>query len=273
MKPRVGQWKKRIGVWGGAISMSILLGTSSFCILPVQAMSSTEVLLPPLIQTMTESDEYRGLLHLGMLDTQILAVESEESAYEAVHASIVKLNFGEIYGSGAILRMTEDKILIVTCRHLLEYAPLTNKISVHFNDDTSLQGNVTYLSDQYDLGFVEVPIAQVSIDILRELRQVALPPQGYTTKAGMRMFHVGSVGGVGKQWKTGVIENPWQFFPEFNSFMMHNACEGKPGMSGGGVFDAYGHYIGMICGGLEQETASLPWSIIQAEMKGWYGFL
>jgi hypothetical protein len=50
--------------------------------------------------------------------------------------------------------------------------------------------------------------------------------------------------------------------------MLYGHGFAKAGMSGGGTFDGYGHLIGMICGGTQQnETASVPLPSIIAAYK------
>ena len=53
--------------------------------------------------------------------------------------------------------------------------------------------------------------------------------------------------------------------------MIYNYCKAKGGMSGGGTFDEHGHYIGMVTGGYDDETASLPLSIILEERDRLFG--
>lgn len=252
------------------LGLSIIV--SLFCIFPIHAEELDSGLTGRrLIQTMSEQDEYEGLLHLGMLETPILAEEDIAAAYENVKPCIVKMNIGNLYGSGVILKLQEDVVTIVSCRHLLEYADASGAIEVSFTDGYQVIGKVTFTSEQYDIGFAEVQVSEIPIWTLKKLRQAVASKEAFQNViAGTEMFHAGSTDGVGATMYGGVVADPWQFFPEFNSFMMHNYCNGKPGMSGGGTFDAYGNFIGMISGGLGEETASLPLSVILEEFNRKY---
>lgn len=252
------------------LGLSIIV--SLFCIFPTNAEELDSGLTGRrLIQTMSEQDEYEGLLHLGMLETPILAEEDIAAAYENVKPCIVKMNIGNLYGSGVILKLQEDVVTIVSCRHLLEYADASGAIEVSFTDGYQVIGKVTFTSEQYDIGFAEVQVSGIPIWTLKKIRQAVTSKEAFqNVAAGTEMFHAGSTDGVGATMYGGVVADPWQFFPEFNSFMMHNYCNGKPGMSGGGTFDAYGNFIGMISGGLGEETASLPLSVILEEFNRIY---
>lgn len=218
-----------------------------------------------LIQTMSEQDEYEGLLQLGLLVTPVLKEENPQKAYEMVIPSVVKLSTDSLYGSGVIFSMTEDKIIMVSCAHLLLYA---DEIKVEFFNNRQAEGTVVYLSQQYDLGFVEIPTGEVDLATLKELRQVRRDMWGeIEVVAGTQMFQVGSADGPAKTMYEGFVADPWRYFPEFNSYMINNNCLGRPGMSGGGTFDGYGNYIGMISGGLGEQTASLPLLLITEEYQ------
>ena len=54
-------------------------------------------------------------------------------------------------------------------------------------------------------------------------------------------------------------------------YMIYNYCKAKAGMSGGGTYDEHGHCIGMITGGLADETASLPMQSIREEWERYAG--
>lgn len=64
--------------------------------------------------------------------------------------------------------------------------------------------------------------------------------------------------------------------PLFNTSVLETACFSRAGMSGGGVFDAGGHFLGLISGGEVPEDAqvreaeitySIPPALIAAEYE------
>lgn len=261
----------RVDWMGGAILKKRWIGFGAVFCLIVFLLSDIPISAAPgkaagrLIQTMSEQDEYEGLLQLGLLVTPVLKEENPQKAYEMVIPSVVKLSTDSLYGSGVIFSMTEDKIIMVSCAHLLLYA---DEIKVEFFNNRQAEGTVVYLSQQYDLGFVEIPTGEVDLATLKELRQVRRDMWGeIEVVAGTQMFQVGSADGPAKTMYEGFVADPWRYFSEFNSYMINNNCLGRPGMSGGGTFDGYGNYIGMISGGLGEQTASLPLMLIIEEYQ------
>ena len=219
--------------------------------------------LGPLIASMTYQDEYEGLVHLGFLDTQTIETQNIKSAYQKVSPSVVGIYAENFVGSGVIYALEDQRIIVLSCRHLLQYDETPE---ITFIDGEKVQGKLFYLSEQADLGFVEVDPGLLSIDTIKKIRRIAIDEMAYRQiEEGTELFHVGSVGRIAGNMYEGVILNQWKFFPEFNQFMIHSKCKAVPGMSGGGTFDAKGNYIGMILGGKGTETASLPLETIMEE--------
>ncbi len=225
--------------------------------------SASQDVLGPLIQTMTQQDEYEGLLHLGFLNTNTLSQQNIKKAYEQVQPAVVGIYAGNYHGSGVIYQMEDERLIIASCKHLLRYDETPE---ITFVNGYSMEGKLIYLSDQADLGFVMLEPKEIPIDTIKEIKKVSVNEQAYNQlEIDSFVFHVGSVAKTAGSMYEGVILDTWKFFPEFNTFMIHSKCLGEPGMSGGGTFDAKGNYIGMILGGKGEETASLPLKIIIEE--------
>jgi len=217
----------------------------------------------PLIQTTSSKDEYQGLLHLGLLQTDTLYEENVERAIEAVKPCIVMIDTGEYYGSGIIIAMEDDAVYVVSNKHLLNRS---DKPAVTFSNKKMAVGTLLGCSDEYDIGVVKVDIFGMLYSDWAQIRYANVNEVYFEDlKAGDMMFLVGSTDGVAQDVYQGTVLNPSEFFAEFSSYMIHNNCYGKKGMSGGGTFDAYGYLIGMTTGGLEDESASLPLDIILQE--------
>ena len=59
---------------------------------------------------------------------------------------------------------------------------------------------------------------------------------------------------------------PLIYLEDFQREMLYGKGEVLPGMSGSGVFDGYGHYLGMLTGGtLQGEIAAVPAKTIYDE--------
>ena len=64
----------------------------------------------------------------------------------------------------------------------------------------------------------------------------------------------------------GTLIYSWIYAEDFSQYMMLVDGESFPGMSGGGVFDEDGNFLGILCGVNDAgESAAVPLSIILAE--------
>lgn len=218
-----------------------------------------------LIQTTTPMEEYEGLLFLGLLETDLLTEENVDETVKNVSDSIVKIYVNGYVGSGVIFDVTKDYLMIVSNKHLLMY-DVVGEIAV--DDSSLLQGNVIGVSDQYDVGFISVSSNQLTTKEQDSIKKVNREQQKYDElNIGSTIIQIGSTDGVASNVYSGTVVNTWEFIGELNSFMLHNRCYAKPGMSGGGVFDGYGNFMGIITAGKKDQTVCLPLSIITSEYE------
>ncbi|NLL77532.1 MAG: trypsin-like peptidase domain-containing protein [Clostridiales bacterium] len=219
----------------------------------------------PLIQTTTFQDQYEGMVCYDGTVLHALEKADIKRAYENVKAGIVKISTGNFYGSGVIWEMNEKEIIIISNKHLLENWQEDGCITF-WNGITS-GGRIVKLSSLYDLGFLKVDIKDLAYEDLISLKEVKKDETAYAgLKAGDAVFHVGSADGAGENMYEGTVASPFWYIKEFDSYMLYGFGFGKPGMSGGGTFDAYGNFVGMLTGGTDtDETASLPITSILEE--------
>ena len=73
---------------------------------------------------------------------------------------------------------------------------------------------------------------------------------------------------------SGIQTQDWIYVEDFGCHMMIGKADAVPGMSGGGVFDQTGTFLGIICG-MDQEgnVAILPASVIASEYEVLFGVL
>lgn len=231
------------------------------------AHAAGEKLRRPLIQTTTFQDQYEGMVRYG--GTVLHALESADvtSAYENVKAGIVQINTGKLYGSGVIWEMDEKEVVIISNKHLLE--GWGEDGSITFWNGRTCGGKLLRLSQKYDLGFLKVEVKDLSYEELISLKEVKREDKPYRRlKAGDTIFTVGSADGAGANMYEAAVASPSWYIEEFDSYMLYGFGFAKPGMSGGGTFDAYGNFVGMLSGGTGgDETASLPITSILEEYR------
>lgn len=239
---------------------------------PIKAMAKEEE-LPHLIQTVTERDIYESMLALGLLETQTLMSDDCDKAYENVRSCVVRIDMGNAHGSGVIWEMTPECLVIVTNKHVLEY--WDELISyIRFPQGYLTDAQLMGTSDKYDVGFLTVDKKEFDYRELEKLRYVSKDMNAYKqVKAGDEMFcmgaensaHIGDeVQSAGDEsFYRGSVGDMWKYIDEFEEYMIYGIGYARPGMSGGGTFDAKGNFIGIISGGTaDGETASVPLPII-----------
>ena len=202
--------------------------------------------------------------------------------YQLARRSIVKVVVKDAAGSGIVWKI-EDGIVIVSNRHLLMKDVAAE---IGFGNGESVTAEVIGYSQQYDIGFVKVPEESATDNILRDIYEAV--PDLYETEsedaraaftsqyAARRVMQVGAlIDRNTANISTGSVSG-LKYMPLFNTTVLETACYSRAGMSGGGVFDEGGHFLGMISGGEVPEDAqtreaeitySIPPALIAAEYK------
>ncbi len=243
--------------------MAVCLFVTAVCT-PIQVCAREEE-LGPLVQTTTPEDEWLGLVHLKLLGAAENYNGDVSQSIRNSMPTVVQIRTGNYLGSGIILEIREDTLVIASNRHQLAGQEFS---SIKLYNGVEVAGRRIYLSDSIDVGFVLADISQLSYERRAKLRSVAVREGCNEQLAkGNEIFMIGSTDGVASNIYEGIVADPWYYFDEFGSHMIYNYCKAKPGMSGGGTYDEHGHCVGMITGGHDDETASLPMKSILNEWK------
>lgn len=197
--------------------------------------------------------------------TDSLAKEDEQALLNAISPAIVRIEAGKLFGSGIILDIGQDQILVITNRHLME----GDTPDVIFWDGMRAKAEALGYSEDCDLGFL-----QISLDDSQDMQVDSYRCARYDAavfadlKAGDELFILGSADYPAGNLSYGTIGNCSIYMEDFEMDMLWAYCEVKPGMSGSGVFDRWGNLIGMVCGGNEEkEAAALPLDRILEEWQ------
>lgn len=235
--------------------------------MPQKVQAKEEPLPPHLIQTVNDRDIYEGLVALELLACETLEEEDLSQAYELVKDCVVRVNMGNAYGSGIIWQFTNDSVIIATNGHVLEYWDDTSGF-IHFPEGYFVNASVLGVSKMYDVGFLTVDKEELGYEVLLTLSHVNAKKEVYESLvSGDAMFCVGSGAVIGAvEHHEGTVEDSWQYIEDFENWMLYGHGYARAGMSGGGVFDGYGHLIGMLTGGTQRnEIAAVPLpSLIEA---------
>ena len=181
---------------------------------------------------------------------------------EDVLGSCVRIQAKEHYGSGSILAMDENKITIVTNRHVLQYWDEDSYVT--FFNGTVREGRVAGISGHADVGFLQISAAEFDPGELEGIRAVEIPDTGLNRGD---WFFMGDL--ATDIWNPvfykGQVLDPSKYLEEFGMEMVYGDSAFKEGMSGCGVFDVEGKYVGMLTGGTDQnEIAAVPACVVSA---------
>ena len=194
-------------------------------------------------------------------------------AYQLARRSVVKVVAKDAAGSGIIWKIEDNGIVIVSNRHLLMKDV---EAEVVFYNNESVTARILGYSQQYDIGFLKIQKEVITNKILRDIYEAVpffYPSETQSEKStfaaqfsGIKIIQVCAV--LDKKtpnFSVGTIKG-LDFVPLFNTNILETECFSRAGMSGGGVFDKTGQFVGMISGGAvpdgsEKKEAEVTYSI------------
>lgn len=213
-------------------------------------LGQTELFLPnaPLLETANPKQE-------NMADM----------LQKAAAGVMVRVSAGELSGSGVIYGICEGKLVVVTAGHILE--PAEGAVWLTFFDDFAVESTEYVVSRNADLAFVKVDLSELPQEHLQQYYCVNTDKESFDAlKSGDGVIAMGSKSEAAGDAYEGTLVEPWIYVEDFAQYMMLAKVETYPGMSGGGLFDLQGHFLGILCGLDEDgEAAVVPLSILEAE--------
>ena len=176
---------------------------------------------------------------------------------------MVQIHAGNLYGSGVIYGSDEKQVWIATAAHVLEQAD--GAVRVTFADGFEAWTSDVRTAREQDVALLAVPRDALWDEDAKEdhgayYRSVLLSQEEYDkVQNGDRIIAMGSRSGVGEDAYGGVLLQDYVYLEDFGVYMMVADVYVKPGMSGGGLFDARGNFLGILCGVAEDgEVAVAP---------------
>ncbi len=207
---------------------------------------------------------------------------------EQACGAMVRISAGGLVGSGVIFRMDQNEMVILTAAHVLKEVEVQEVceenaelavIEITLVDGTVLL-NKDYnskneddvwsviLSQTSDLGIITVPMEQIPEEVFADCRYVPTDKVAFDalTEGDIILVMGCAEEMVGNAYK-GTLTDPWIYIEDYGQYMMLGRAFAESGMSGGGVFDRYGRFIGILSGVDEQgNLAIVPLSMILSEM-------
>ena len=202
--------------------------------------------------------EELGNTDIEMVDMDVEAVDSES----ALRAMVYMENNGA-GGNGSIYKITKDEVIIVTTYHLLQNG---ETISIRFHDNMYVEGSVSGVNEEHDVGFVKIPLEEVPSETAKRIGAIQRNADLYDSLAQgdyveyLFLSYDGVF--VCQESHKGAIGDMNWYVEDFNDELIYNYCEVQPGMSGCAAIAEDGSYIGMVIGGYENESAALSIRVI-----------
>ena len=170
---------------------------------------------------------------------------------------VCRIVAGEIFGSGVLYEVNDRYLYIVTAGHVL--AGATDQVYVRFQNDVSIASAKFWQSDDLDLGVVLVSIDDIK-NYSNDLLLADHDEKWFNEcQSGNGVIAMGAFSSAAGEAYEGKMEDPFIYVEQYGHYMMVARVFCAPGMSGGGLFDAKGHFLGMLCGTNEDGlTAAIP---------------
>ena len=165
----------------------------------------------------------------------------------------------EAYGSGVIIGKTEDELLIVTNNHVAvydksgntmyySYTASTKERKVTFVDGTEVEANLKGADSDADIAVLAVKLSDIPEDTLNAI-SVATIDNSDDVKVGQGVMAIGNALGLGQTTTFGHVsalnKDVTTSDDNVTRSMMQIDAAINAGNSGGGLFDANGHLIGI----------------------------
>ena len=185
---------------------------------------------------------------------------------EVCGGMMVRLTTGRYVGSGIIYSEEENYLVIVTAAHVLSDA--ADGVQIAFVDGWTTKAEEFSVSELADLAVVRIPLAEIPRDRLEKYLLANVDKSSYEgIQVGDGCIVMGSKSGVAEDAYEGTLLEPWIYMEDYGQYMIWVSAPGKPGMSGGGLFDRQGHLLGILSGRSEDgEWAVVPLAMLLAEL-------
>lgn len=228
----------------------------------------------------------RIIIFVLMIMTDFTGLKWEDSdmqiIYQLAKRSVVRIEVKEFAGNGVIWKIDDDNVIICSNRHLLMHDV---EAEVTFCDKEKVKAQILGYSQQYDLGFLKINISELPTGVFRDIYEVVPVIYDFYKEEDIDEFlkeyenktilqlGAGALNDDKYYLNTGTVDSV-RFEPVFNTKVIVTCCYSKAGMSGSGLFDEGGRFLGIVSGGdvsddaSEKEsdyTFSIPSSIILDE--------
>ena len=202
------------------------------------------------------------------LETSVLTEADMEKAFENVLCTMVCIRGNGHYGSGSIYEISQNEIIIVTNKHMLDYFDAQSYVT--FWNGARCGGRIIGISETADIGFVSVSKEDMGRNEIKQLKCLRKREKVYDDLEKNDCFFMVD---IASDWQDpvlykGTVVDKELFLEEYGTEMLYGDGTAVPGMSGSGIFDYYGNYIGTLSGATQYyELAGVSLKTVMEEYK------
>lgn len=181
--------------------------------------------------------------------------------------AMVQICVGDTVGSGVLWELVGDRLVIATAAHVFTMGNGVAEVTFADGWKTPIDG---YEITDTDLAFLFVSLSDMPEEQLQQYYLVNVDTDcAEALQKEDGVIVMGSVSGVASDAYEGKVLDPWIYVEDFDQYMIVVNAEAGAGMSGGGLFDYEGHFLGIVCGSsADREVAIIPVSVINALYGG-----
>lgn len=234
----------------------------------------------PAADEIAEGMLYYGDFKMGYLGSDkekdsSFSEESLRAAATLIRPSCVQVRVGREVGSGSITAITSDYIEILTAAHVvkgMDGDDAGEKKFVIFYNGVVAVPEYAGISDDRDLAVLMVPTKAIEPYDLINLREVTFFEDAdddlsekdsvvFSLKSGdvvdpdiNQKYHIHGTGtDIAESYVYGTVMKKDVLVTDFGYNMLYVKCDAEHGMSGAGVFDMKGRYVGLLAGGSDNK--------------------
>ncbi len=176
---------------------------------------------------------------------------------------MVRLSAGALQGSGVLFRTSEDMLWILTAAHV--FADTPELVVITFGDGWETESSEVIVAEDADIAMIQIPLEKIPEEHRRQYLCANVNKESFDALApGDGCIAMGSRTGVAAEAYEGTILEPWIYMEDYGQYMIWAKAEGMPGMSGGGLFDRNGHFLGILSGRNDDgELSVVPLSLLE----------
>ena len=201
---------------------------------------------------------YSVLFVLLALVWILSVVKQQQKKFESASKAMVYITNEGYGGNGSVYRITDTELVIVTTHHLLQDS---EEVMIYFPYPAIVKGSVVGVNKQHDVGFVEISTEDITDEMLRDISTVYYDEKAVDElkidDAMEYRFLEWNDGNVSSVKHKGKIGHTNWYIDDFDDYFIYNYCEVAPGMSGCAAVTEDGSYIGMMIGGVDNESGAL----------------